>query len=114
MKSVKLKELLVVVFNHDDLNSRNLYNTLENLYNEIGQHKLFILDLSNIRHLNQEALGSLIQMQLAIENKKKALRMYQTKEQIKNVYKELHLETVMSMTDDPSKNNSGNTIYYIN
>ena len=114
MRSVKLNELLVVVFNHGDLNSLNLFESLENVYSEINEHNMFILDLSNIKHLNAEAAGSLVYMQQYVKDQKKSLRMYQTKEQIKDVYHKLNLDNVMSMTYDTSKNDSENTIFYIN
>jgi anti-anti-sigma regulatory factor len=114
MKSVKLNELLVLVFNQSDLNSHNLYETLEDIYQEIRNHDLFIMDFSNIRHFNTEAIGSLIYVQKYIEDMKKSLRIFQTKEQIRDVYKKLHLETVMSMTNDASKNDTDNTIFYFN
>ena len=114
MKSIKLNELLVVVFNHDDLNSQNLYETIENIYNELQDHKLFILDLSNIKHLNVEAAGSIIYLQSFLKNKNKSMRMYQTKEQVKDVYEKLNLENVMNMTNETAKNDSENMIFYIN
>lgn len=114
MKSVKLNELLVVVFNYSDLNSQNLFETFENMYEEIVNHKLFIFDLSNIRHLNEEAIGSLVYIQQYIKDMNKSLRMYQTKEQIKSVYEKLNLENVMSMTYGTAKNDSDNTIFYFN
>jgi len=114
MKSIKLNELLIVVFNHSDLNSVNLYESLENVYNELDDHDLFILDLSNIQHLRTEAAGSLIYLQKYLRNQKKSLRMFQTKEQLTDVYEKLNLQNVISMTAGPTQNDSENTIYYIN
>ena len=114
MKSVKLNELLIVVFNHSDLNSMNLYENLENVYNELHEHKLFILDLSNIKHLRPEAAGSLMYLQKYLRDQNKSLKMFQTKEQLKDVYEKLNLENVMSMTYGPAQSDSDNTIYYIN
>ena len=114
MKSLKLNELLVVVFDSDDLNSRKLYETLENIYDEIDEHKLFILDLSNIRHLNSEASGSLVFLQQYLMDRKKSLRMYQTKDQVKDVYEKLNLENFMSMAYKTGLNETENLIFYIN
>lgn len=113
MKSVKLNELLVVVFNHSDLNSLKLYETLEEIYNETDDHKLFILDLSNIRHLNSEAAGSLIYLQQFLLERKKKMRMYETKEKIREVYEKLNLENVMSMAYGTDKNETENMVFYI-
>ncbi len=114
MKSVKLNELLVIVFDFNDLNSDRLYENMENIYEEIVDHKLFIMDLSNIRHLGSEAVGSLLSLQSHLKDRKKSIRMYQTKDQIQNVYEKLHLENVMSITYGTIEGETENTIYYIN
>ncbi|MDA3809203.1 MAG: hypothetical protein PF518_02620 [Spirochaetaceae bacterium] len=114
MKSVKLNELLIVVFYHSDLNSLNLYETLENIYNELDDHNMFILDLSNIKHLRTEAAGSLVYLQQYLKDQNKKLRMYQTKEKIQDVYEKLNLEKVMSMAYNTAKNDNDNTIFYFN
>lgn len=114
MKSVKLNELLVIVFEFNDLNSNRLYETMENIYEEIDDHKLFIMDLSNIRHLGSEAAGSLLYLHSHLKENKKSIKMYQTKDQIKNVYEKLHLENVMSITYGNIEGETENTIFYIN
>jgi anti-anti-sigma regulatory factor len=114
MKSVKLNELLVIVFDFNDLNSGKLYETMENIYEEIDDHNLFILDLSNIRHLSDEAAGSLIYIQSYLKDRKKSVRMYQTKDQIHNVYEKLNLENVMSVAYNTGENETENMIFYIN
>lgn len=114
MKSVKLNELLVIVFDFNDLNSGKLFETLENIYEELDDHKLFIMDLSNIRHISTEAAGSLIYIQSYLKDRKKSLRMYQTKDQIHNVYEKLNLQNVMNMTYDAGVNETENMIFYIN
>jgi len=114
MKSVKLKELLVIVFDFDDLNSGKLYETLENIYEELGDHKLFIMDLSNIRHLNTEAAGSLIYLQSYLKEQKKSVRMYQTKDHVHQVYEKLNLGDVMSFAYNTDESDAENLIFYIN
>lgn len=115
MKSVKLNNLLVVIFNGHDLNKSYVYNTLESLYNETEEHSMFILDLSNIKHLNEDAAGALISFQNYLKDRKKSLRMYETKEQLVDVYAKLNLENVMSMayrTNSDQKDD--NMIFYFN
>ena len=114
MKSVKLKELLVIVFDFDDLNSGKLYETLENIYDELDDHKLFIMDLSNIRHLSTEAAGSLVFIQSYLNDRKKSLRMYQTKDQVHDVYEKLNLENVMYVAYNTGENETENLVFYIN
>jgi len=115
MKSVKLNDLLVVIFSGNDLNTRHLYHTLETLYRESEEHNLVIFDLSNIKHLSEEASGSLVFFQRYLKDRKKSLRMYETKEQLGAVYAKLDLENVMSMAyRTNSDQNDDNMVFYFN
>lgn len=112
MKSIKLNELLVIVFDFDDLNSGKLYETVECIFDEIDDHNLFILDLSNVRHLNDEAAGSLIYIQSYLTDRKKSVRMYQTKDQVHDVYEKLNLGNFISVAYHHEKNENENMIFY--
>lgn len=115
MKTVKMNDLMVVIFTSKDLGVKYLYDTLETLYSELKEHKLYIFDLSEIRHLSDEALGSLTFLQVYMKDRKKSLRMYQTRDKLSTVYREMHLDKVMSMAYGTSTelNDDENMVFYI-
>lgn len=114
MKTVKLNDLMVVIFSNRDLGEQNIYDTLETLYNELEDHKLYILDLSEIRRLSEEAAGSLIHLQGYLRDRKKTLRMYRTREQLREVYHKMNLEQVMAMAYNTvsEMNEEDNMVFY--
>ncbi len=114
MKSVKQNDLLVIIFNNRDLNSSNLYNNLENLYDESVKHNRILMDLSDIRQLSDEAKGSLIYLQRSLKDSKKSLRFYGNREKLYEVYQQLNMEKVMTMayTTEEQKNNE-NMVFYV-
>lgn len=105
---------MVVIFNNKDFNRQNMYETLEALYRELEEHSLFIFDLSAIRHLNEETAGSLIFLQGYLKERKKSLRMYQTREQLTSVFEKMNLENVMSMAyrTNSDLNEDENMVFY--
>ena len=115
MKTVKMNDLMVVIFSNKDLGVKYLYDTLETLYSELKEHKLYIFDLSEIRHLSDEALGSLTFLQGYMKDRKKSLRMYQTRDKLSSVYREMNLDKVMSMAYGTSNdlNDDENVVFYI-
>ncbi len=112
MKSLILDDLMVIVFTGTDFNSRNLYKSVESIYEGIDDYSLVILDLSNIKYLRSDAVGSLIYLQNIIKEKNKNLKMYQNKKQILDIYHRLKLDKVISMIDKDN-NETDDFVYYL-
>ncbi len=113
MKSIKCKELLVVVLDDNDLNVTNLFETVQNIYSDIDKHRLFIIDVTEVNTLSPEATGSFIYIHNDIRKKRKSVVMYQVKEQVQEVYHKLNLDNIVTLIDKSASNDYGNEVYFI-